>query len=252
MLLHYSVGAWSVAIAAVLLTGISKSGFGGALGGVAVPLLSLFMPPPLAAAAILPSLCIMDACGLRAYWGKWSWQELRIILPGGLVGIVIGSLVFRSLSTQALILIVGGIALICALDHLFGLRKRWVADTDPGPVAGFAWSAAAGLVGALAHAGGPLLLIYLLRRRLSKESFVATSVVYFAAMNIAKIGPYFALDLFTAQVLQLSALLAVLAPIGVWLGYTAQRLLPEVPFFRAATLLLGLTGIKLMVDAFFA
>ncbi|MBK9395326.1 MAG: sulfite exporter TauE/SafE family protein [Uliginosibacterium sp.] len=252
MLLHYSVGAWSVAIAAVLLTGISKSGFGGALGGVAVPLLSLFMPPPLAAAAILPSLCIMDACGLRAYWGKWSWQELRII-PFRWPGRYRNQLArVPLLSTQALILIVGGIALICALDHLFGLRKRWVADTDPGPIAGFAWSAAAGLVGALAHAGGPLLLIYLLRRRLSKESFVATSVVYFAAMNIAKIGPYFALDLFTAQVLQLSALLAVLAPIGVWLGYTAQRLLPEVPFFRAATLLLGLTGIKLMVDAFFA
>lgn len=252
MLLHYSAGAWIAAIAAVLLTGISKSGFGGALGGVAVPLLSLFMPPPLAAAAILPSLCIMDACGLRAYWGKWSWQELRIVLPGGLCGIAAGSLVFSWLSTEALILIVGGIALACALDCLFGLRRRWIADTDPGPLAGFAWSAAAGLVGALAHAGGPLLLIYLLRRHLSKESFVATSVVYFAAMNIAKIGPYFALNLFTDQVLQLAALLAVLAPIGVWVGYTAQRLLPEVPFFRAATLLLGITGIKLMADALLA
>ena len=37
-------------IPAVLLTGISKGGFGGALGGIAVPLLALTMPPTQAAA----------------------------------------------------------------------------------------------------------------------------------------------------------------------------------------------------------
>jgi len=249
MLVHFSVSAWLIAILAVLLTGISKSGFGGALGGIAVPLLSLFIAPPLAAAAMLPALCVMDACGLRAYWRQWSCKELKIILPGGVIGIALGSIVFGTLSTVALQSIVGGIAILCAVDRLFGLRDRLKSEHIPGALSGLGWSAAAGLAGALAHAGGPLILIYLLGRRLPKESFVATSVVYFAAMNIAKIVPYLAFGLFTKPVLQLAIALSVLAPLGVWLGYTAQKRLPEKPFFKAAAIFLLITGLKLLWDA---
>lgn len=252
MLTQYSISAWSIAVASVLLTGISKSGFGGALGGIAVPLLSLFLPPTLAAAAILPALCIMDACGLRAYWNRWDWDVLKSILPGGLIGIAIGSVLFGSLSTNTLKAIVGGIALLCALDRLFHWRaKATQIRTLSGPQSGIAWSIAAGVAGTLAHAGGPLILIYLLQRQLSKECFVATSVIYFAAMNLAKIVPYVALHLFTSETLQLALVLTVLAPLSVWLGYVAQKILPEAPFFKISAVLLGMTGIKLIADISF-
>jgi len=248
MLIQFSIQAWFVALLAVWLTGISKSGFGGALGGIAVPLLSFFLSPPQAAAVMLPALCVMDACGLRAYWKQWSWQELRIILPGGLVGIALGSLAFKGLSTTTLLVIIGVIALLCAVDRLFNLRERFRPEYLPGPISGFLWSAAAGLVGAIAHAGGPLILFYLLARRLHKQEFVATSVVYFAIMNLAKIISYSAMDLFTKPVLQLAIALMVTAPLGVWLGYTAQRHLPERAFYHTAAILLGMTGLKLIWD----
>ena len=60
-----SPGFYAVALPAVLLTGLSKSGFLGGFGALAVPLMSLAVPVPQAAAIMLPLLLIMDAMGLK-------------------------------------------------------------------------------------------------------------------------------------------------------------------------------------------
>lgn len=59
---------YAVAIPAVLLTGISKGGFGSALGGIGVPLMALAISPVQAAAILLPVLCFMDLVGVRVYY----------------------------------------------------------------------------------------------------------------------------------------------------------------------------------------
>ena len=95
-------------VPAVLLTGISKGGFGGALGGIAVPLLALNMPPTQAAAIMLPILCIADITGLRRFRGKWDISNLHIMLPGALVGVLIGALSFGALSERLIALLMAG------------------------------------------------------------------------------------------------------------------------------------------------
>ena len=62
---------YALAIPAILVTGISKSGFGGAMGGLAVPLLSLVIAPDEAAGIMLPILCVMDVVGLRRFSGSF-------------------------------------------------------------------------------------------------------------------------------------------------------------------------------------
>jgi len=69
------------ALPAVFLTGLSKGGFGGALGGIAVPLLALSTSPTQAAAVMLPILCLADVVGLKAYVGKWDVANLKVMLP---------------------------------------------------------------------------------------------------------------------------------------------------------------------------
>ena len=58
---------YAVAAPVVLLSGISKTGIPGLFGGMAVPLLSLVIPPLQAAAIMLPVLCMIDLFGLRAF-----------------------------------------------------------------------------------------------------------------------------------------------------------------------------------------
>jgi uncharacterized membrane protein YfcA len=246
---HLTLIGWVVTAIAVLLTGISKSAFGGALGGIGVPLMALWLPPGMAVAVMLPILCFMDMFGVRAYWQKWSLADLRIIIPGGLIGIVLGTLAMGALPDNAVKACIGAIAVLFMFDRLLGLRDRLRLHGEPGAIAGGIWSALSGLTSTLAHAGGPPILVYLMGRKLPKENFVATSAVFFAVINAAKILPYLWLGLFKHETLVLAAVLAPLAPLGVWLGLHVMRKVPERTFFLAATLMLGASGFKLLWDA---
>ena len=63
--LIHDAAFYAVAVPAVLLMGLSKSGFLGGFGSLAVPLMALVVPVPQAAAIMLPLLLVMDAAGLH-------------------------------------------------------------------------------------------------------------------------------------------------------------------------------------------
>ena len=67
----------AVAVIGVCLLGISKGGFLG-LGVMALPLMSLFVPPLQAAAIILPTAIAQDFLTLWVYRRDWSAWNLRI------------------------------------------------------------------------------------------------------------------------------------------------------------------------------
>jgi aspartate racemase len=106
-----------LAVPALLITGISKGGFASGGGNLAVPAMALLIPPAQAAAITLPVLCAMDLAGLRAWWGRWSGREMRAILPGGLLGILLGAFAFGFMSNNATKLMVGAIAIPCNTAH---------------------------------------------------------------------------------------------------------------------------------------
>src|SRR5687767_1278409 len=83
---------YAVALPAVLLMGMAKSGFLGGFGSLAVPLMALAMPVPQAAAIMLPLLAVMDAAGLQRLWQQRDPALLRLLLPAGLLGTVVGTL----------------------------------------------------------------------------------------------------------------------------------------------------------------
>ncbi|NMG32332.1 sulfite exporter TauE/SafE family protein [Aromatoleum evansii] len=241
---------WIVAGIAVLLTGISKSGLGGAFGGLAVPFMSLWITPGQAAAVMLPLLVFIDWIGIGAYWGKWDRQEIRVLLPAAALGMLVGSLVFGWMPEKAVKGCVGAIAVLFSLDRIFGLRARLKLAGPPGTGMGLFWGALSGFTSTIAHAGSPPLLVYLLNRGLPKGTFVATTVIFFTAVNAVKIVPYVALGLFSWETLKVSLLLAPVAPVGVWIGLKALKRIPERAFHVFATAMLGLSGVKLLWDAF--
>ncbi len=69
-----------LAVLAVILLGLSKGGFFG-LGVMALPLMSLFVPPLQAAAIILPIVLAQDALTVWTYRRDWSAWNLRIMIP---------------------------------------------------------------------------------------------------------------------------------------------------------------------------
>jgi uncharacterized membrane protein YfcA len=237
---------YAVAIPAILLTGISRGGFGSGAGIFATPLMALAMPIPQAAAILLPILCVMDVAGVWAYRGSFSRENLKLILAGGLVGVVLGALTFRHFDEAWVRILLGAMAVGFVLQRYL---QRRVVDAAPRSVPrGLFWSAFAGLTSTIAHAGGPPLSIYLMPQRLDKAVLVGTSLYFFAVINLVKIVPYTWLGLFDARNLSTSLALAPLAPLGIWAGVRLMRRLSQEVFYRACYAFLVVIGVKLLWD----
>ena len=237
---------YAVAVPAILLMGISKGGFGSGAGLFATPLMALTIPIPQAAAILLPLLLVMDAAGLWAYRGKFSRENMRLILVGGVAGVVLGALTFRFFDEAWIRLILGAIAIgFVAQRYLLPLAAKPAGRSLP---KGLFWSAFSGLTSTIAHAGGPPLSVYLLPQRLDKAVLVGTTVVFFAVINFVKLVPYAWLGLFDARNLSTSLVLAPLAPVGIWIGVALMRRTSEALFYRICYGLLLVVGVKLAWD----
>lgn len=240
---------YAAAVPAVLLFGIAKGGFGGGLGVASVPLMSLVMSPVQAAGILLPILCFMDLISLWAYRGKWVWPELRALVPASLVGIGLGTLSFGLLSANTVKLIVGLVALLFIGHYWFSRQRR--GNPVQAPVSqyyGILGGAGAGFTSFIAHAGGPPVNMYLLRRPLNRTEFVATTAVFFAVVNYVKLLPYGWLGQLSVDNLAASLILAPLAPVGVGLGVWLHKRVSDRVFFRFVYFMLFIVALKLISD----
>ena len=237
---------YAVAVPAVLLVGLSKSGFATGFGSLATPLMALMLPAPQAVAIMLPLLMVMDATGLQQLWRERDRQLVRRLLPWGLLGIAAGSLLFGLLSSKAVAGLLGVLTLGFLAQRLF-LAPRTGAP-PPAPWVGPVSATASGFTSFVAHAGGPPLIAYLLPMKMEPRVLSATMAVFFAVINAAKVLPYMMLGLMDARNLATSFLLLPLAPLGVWAGVWLVRRVSSTWFYRLAYLGMLLTGCKLLWD----
>ena len=239
---------YAVTIPAVLLLGISKSGFGAGFGSLAVPMMALSVSVPQAAAILMPVLLVMDVLGMAAFRKHFDQQLLKFLIPFGLVGIVVGALLFKVLNPHTVAGIVGGFTLLF-------LAQRLLFPPRAGSARGAKWlgavlTATSGFTSFIAHAGGPPINAYVIPLRLSPIKFTATMAFFFFFINLAKWIPYAWLGLLDLRNMTTSLVLLPFAPMGVWVGVRlARRISPEL-FYRLLYLGMFLTGVKLLWDAF--
>jgi uncharacterized membrane protein YfcA len=237
---------YAVAVPAVLLMGLSKSGFLMGFGSLATPLLALTMPVPQAAAVMLPLLLVMDVTGVQQLWRERDRELLRLLIPAGLLGTVVGTLLFGLLSAKTVAAVVGALTLLFLAQRLVFPPRR--DAPPPSRPVGFLLTVAAGFTSFVAHAGSPPISAYVLPLKLDPVRLTATMAVLFGVINLSKWIPYAGLGLFDARILVTSLVLMPLAPLGVWLGVWATRRIDPRWFYRIAYSGMFLTGVKLLWD----
>lgn len=236
-----------VAIPAVILLGISKGGFTG-VGMAAMPIMALAVPPIEAASIMLPILVVQDAVGIAAYRRNWDAGNLIILLPGAVVGVLLGYLTATLVSEAAIKLVLGIVSIAFGSHRLIADRGGRAAGVKPGPIVGLVCGTASGFTSMIAHAGGPPFQIFVLPQRLRHELLVGTSVVFFAIVNAIKIPPYLMLGHLTAKNLLISLTLFPLAVVSTWTGIWLVRRTSTQGFYTVIYVLMVVVGARLVWD----
>ena len=229
---------YAAAIPAVLLMGLSKSGFASGFGALATPLMALTIPVPQAAAIMLPLLLIMDGAGLQRLYRQRDPALLRLLLPAGLLGTLVGTLLFGVFTPDAVAGVVGALTLLFLAQRLLFPPRAGAAP--PPRWLGFGLGIASGF--------SPPINAYVLSLRMAPITYAATMSVFFAAVNLSKWIPYAWLGLIDLRNMTTALVLVPLAPLGVWAGVRLTHRIQPTWFYRVAYTGMFLTGIKLLSD----
>jgi len=244
---------YATAIPAVIMVGLSKGGFGGAMALLGVPLMALAIPPVQAAAILLPILIVMDMVSLWTWRSQKDNQTLVIMVPGALIGIAIGWATAAWVTAPMIRLIVGAVALWFVWRYVVqNLFTASIGDKQAPrghrPVLGVFWGTLAGFTSFVSHAGGPPYQIYTLPLRQDPKTYTGTSVRFFAIINAVKLAPYFALGQFDTTNLSTSLALAPLAPVATLAGaFIVRRMKPDI-FYPFMYVMVFLAALKLIWD----
>ncbi|MEO1554630.1 MAG: sulfite exporter TauE/SafE family protein [Pseudomonadota bacterium] len=237
---------WGVAVFSVLITGISKGGFGG-LALLAVPLMALVISPVQAAGIMLPILIVMDWFGVWTYRKHWDRRLLILLLPGAILGIAAGGLLAGYVDDQIVRISVGVVAILFPIYAVFKPRGGDAFIKNNRPL-GFISGTAAGFTSFIAHAGGPPFQAYAIPQNLDKQIYAGTAVMFFFVVNFVKVLPYAMLGQFYQSNLTTSLILIPIAPFGVLFGAWLVKRIDQTLFYRILYALIFSVGLKLLWD----
>ena len=237
---------YAVAIPGVLLIGLAKSGFASGFGSLATPLMAMAVTVPQAAGIMLPVLLAADVAGIQRLYRERDPVLMRLLMPAGLLGVAVGTLLFGVLSAKTVAGVVGALTLAFVAQRL--LFPPRIDAVPPPRWLGFILATASGFTSFVAHAGAPPINAYVLPLRLAPMVFAGTMATFFAAVNLAKVVPYAWLGLLDTRNLATSLVLMPLAPVGVWIGVKLVGRVSPRWFYRLAYTGMFLTGVKLLFD----
>jgi uncharacterized membrane protein YfcA len=238
---------WTVAIFAVFVIGLSKSGFVASLGLIGVPVLTQVMPARDAAGMLLPLLIVMDAVAVWNFRKEANWHILRVMLPGAIAGTVVGWVLWSVVSDAVVTLFVGLVTLLSVVYFLLP-RNRQPQEKSPSPLWGNVWGGFSGFTSFISHTGGPPFQIYVLPRKLDPVIYSGTTAWFFAIVNLVKLVPYYFLGQLNVANLEHDLVLAPVALVGIVIGVMLVRRVSAGFFYTLTYALIFLLSLKLIYD----
>jgi uncharacterized membrane protein YfcA len=271
-----------LALTGVFTIAFMKGVGGGGAAGVGIPLLALAMDPLTAGALLAPLLIVMDVFALRYFSpSTWSMPDVARLLPALIAGIAAGYFALSAMNPHMVEIAIAVTTLGFAVQWLLkrvrtaGLAEaggletstasrqpaRHAPSADPGSnsplarslavlgmdralglIAGFA----SGVTTMVAHAGGPPITLYLLRRGLPKSVLAGTMSIVFSAGNVIKLPPWLLVSDKPPGFAALMALCVPVIPFAVWIGWRLHNRLSEERLHALIYLVLTATSLKLL------
>ncbi|MBA7715253.1 hypothetical protein ES703_124294 [subsurface metagenome] len=228
------------------LIGMAKAGLS-ALAMPVIPILAGIFDARLSTGILLPMLSIGDVFAVKYYHRHAKWRYILRLLPWAVLGIALG-------------VVVGGLANNAQFRHilaviiLVGLLIMIIREFQSGAsrISGRWWlsaliGVAVGFTSMVANAAGTLMAIYLLSKKLSKNSYIGTLVCFFMIVNLIQVPAHvFIWKTITLDTLLLDITLAPLILAGVFLGILVVKRIPEKPYRFLIIIMTSLAALRLL------
>ena len=237
-------------VPAIIIFGIAKSGLGGSIALISIPLMTVVMPLGQALAVILPILILSDFIAAYRFRKEFDLNTLKLIIPFSAIGIFVGSVTFSFFSEDLLKFIIGLMGFFFSA-HYFLFRKNEKIPIKKSFLKGSICSAVAGFTSFCVHAGGTPTSIYFLPLRLKKEIYVGTRVIFFTFVNLIKFPFYIHLSMVTLESFKQSLMLFPLSVVGILIGYQILKHVKESLFYNIIYILILITSSNLVYSYIF-
>jgi uncharacterized protein len=265
---------WSIVFFAVVFIGITKSGFGSGVGLMIVPMTAIAMGhipswgSEAALGLLLPLLIVGDLIAVWQYFRLFfpkvatgpqgiDVQARRMIfrlMPGTVIGVVLGGLLLALIHTRgdlvnALIRIeIGCESILLVSIHWWRIYRGVQHRLLPEPWRSHLTGSFAAASSTLAHAAGPIIVMYLLPLGLDRQLYVGTCAVYFFILNTAKIPAYYASGQFAHAQLSFTFRFLPLVVIGAIFGKWLNRRLSDTLFTKIVYIVTFALGWYILAD----
>jgi uncharacterized membrane protein YfcA len=249
MLDAFEFSAVQLAVVAAIVFGAfvvrGTSGFGA--GMVAIPLLVFVIPIHTAVPMMgLLAFILFIFLSIRDRHDV-VWDELKLLVPTTILGVVAGALLFKNLDSAVLLRLLGAFIMAFAVYvlaiHHFGLpqvrcSRRWA------PPVGFVGAAVDTMFGG---GGGTLVVVYMHMRGIGTAQFRATVAVLWFFEMIARLAGYALSGYYTLSTLLFAALVLPLVWAGTLLGERIGNRISQETFSKVLAVMLLLSGISVLL-----
>lgn len=233
---------------ASLIVGASKGGLASA-GALSVPILSIWMDPLVAAGLLLPIYIVSDVVGVWLYRREYSSKNVLLLIPAGLVGVIIASLLAPYVSAAIAALATGMIGIVYCAQALRKRLRGHDAVKPFQPVRGAIWGTITGITSFISHTGSPPFQSFVLPQKLPKMQYAGTNTLVFAAINLFKLPAYLSVGLMSNFHWPTVLAMAAVASAGAVLGRRISQWLPHNAYFLVIQILLFTVSVYLVGKA---
>lgn len=222
-----------------LLSGMLQglSGFGFSI--LAVPLITLIIPPKTAVPILLLYSIIINLVVLYSTRKSIDLKKIWILLLSGIAGLPFGAYLLIVLDAGILKIFIGGMIIVFGLLLLMGYHREFKHEK----IAMIPIGLVSGLLSGSISISGPPIIIFLANKQLGKHSFRGNLAIYFFLLNIFAIPVFYFNHLFTSDVINLSLKFLPGLIVGVILGNLLSHKVQEKYFRNFTLILLLLMGI---------
>ncbi|RAJ14015.1 sulfite exporter TauE/SafE family protein [Arenibacter echinorum] len=240
-----TITAWTLALTAAFVIGISKAGIKG-IAIINVTLMALAFGAKESTGLIVPLLVVGDAFAVIYYNRHAQWKYIAAFLPWMIVGILIGTAIGKDLPETTFKISMSVIILGTVIMMYWWDRKKSKNVPTHWAFAGFIGTMA-GITTMIGNLAGAFSNIYFLAMRLPKNEFIGTAAWLFFIVNIFKLPFHiFIWKTITPETLLINLKLVPGIVLGIIVGVRLVKIIKE-QFYRKMILVLTAVGAFLIL-----